>query len=264
MSDRWLEIEAGGVKSRVDLKKGLTRLGGETADVVLAGWKEGEVHVWDDPPKVIYIGGEGGVQVNGTQREEADLADGDRIAYSGVEITFRAKAPVPVLEEIEIDEGPKPAAKSTKRKGSGPAVKPSAAIEDRVAQRVRAGLLVELGLADSREAKRWQDAVRRREFSADACTRDVLESCDVAIDDPRLLERSERLMRDLVMAPTMRGVKSAGRKARGAAKSGLAFLVAQGIVLGIFLVLVLFAMIFIHEKWPEFDFDDFLDRLVPW
>ena len=254
MDERWIEVEAAGKRRRVDLGAGLTRLGGKTADVVLFDRTSGELHLWDDPPKLINIAGDATLTVNGAGFEEHSLEDGDRVEWGEIAFTYRVVAAAPVLEEIPI-AGSEPAAK---KKGARPTR------ESRVAQRVQAGLLAELGLADKKALSRWQQAVMHQEFDADACARDILAASDVGADDPRVLERSGRLTRDLIMAPLQRGVKSAGRRARGAAKSGAAFLMAQAIIGAVCLVLLLLFMVFVHVKWPEFSFDKFLGYFVPW
>ncbi len=256
MDERWLEIEgAGGDKRRVDLGAGLTRVGGRTADVVLFDGVAGELHLWDSPPKAVNIGGDASIQVNGQKFDEHSLTDGDTIAWGDSKLVFRVKAKPPVLEELPA-ESPSPAPVASAPASATPRV-------SKVDQRVRAGLLAELGLADKSVLGRWQQAVVRREFDVDSCAREILEASDVAAEDPRLLERSGRLTRDLVMAPLQRGTKNVGRKARGAAKSGVAFVVAQFIVVGIFSLVVLIGMVAVRANWPEFSFDEFLHRLIP-
>lgn len=251
MDERWLEIEGtGGNKRRVDLGGGLTRVGGKTADIALDELLTGELHLWDSPPKAVNIGGGSELRINGAEFEEHSLSDGDQIAWGTAKLVFRCKVRPPVIEEVQV-EGAKTAATAPPPK------------ESRVNQRVRAGLMAELGLADKKILGGWQEAVKRREFDADGCARELLSVSDVSPDDPRMLERSARLMRDLVMAPLQRGAQGAGRRAKGAAKSGAAFLVAQLIVVGIFSLIVLLAMVVVHQKWPGFSFDEFLGKLWP-
>ncbi len=246
MDERWLELEGpGGGTRKIELGAGLTRIGGRTADVVLFDSLAGELHLWDSPPKLVNIGGDSEIRLNGKAFEEEPLADGDRVQWGESKLVFRCKSKPPVLEEVRIE----PSRSASVRSTTGEAV------ESRVSQRVLAGLIAELGLANK--------AVMNHEFDVDACARELLEASDVAPEDPRLLERSGRLTRDLVMAPLQRGVKSASRRAKGAAKSGAAFLVAQLIVVGIFSLMVLILMVVVHVKWPEFSFDEFLGKLVP-
>lgn len=254
MDERWIEVESAGKRRRVDLGAGLTRVGGSTADVVLFDSVAGELHLWDDPPKLVNIGADATIRVNGEAFEEHELEDGDRVEWGEARFVYRRIKPTPVLEEIPLAEN-EPSKKTPSKGGSR---------ESRVARRVRAGLLAELGLADKKVLSRWQQAVMHQQFDPDACARDLLAASDLDADDPRVLERSGRLARDLIMAPLQRGVKSASRKARGAAKSGAAFLMAQAIIGAVCLVLLLLLMVFVHVKWPDFSFDRFLGYLVPW
>lgn len=259
MDERWLEIEGGqGDERRVALAAGLTRVGGKTADVVLDDSLSGELHLWDSPPEAVNIGGGADIRMNGEEFEEHSLQDGDRLTWAGAVLVYRCKVGPPVLEEVEVEQ---PAARVAS--GKAGTTGGAGASESRVNRRVRAGLLAELGLADKSVLGRWQQAVVRREFDVDACSKELLASSDVAQDDPRLLERSARLTRDLIMAPMQRGTKGAGRRARGAAKKGAAFFMAQVIVVGIFSLLVLLAMVVVHQKWPGFSFDEFLGNLWP-
>ena len=76
-----------------------------------------------------------------------------------------------------------------------------------------------------------------------------------------MLERSGRLLRDLLMAPYQRGMKGAGRRARGAARSGLAFLLAQLIVLLVFTALIGVVLLVVRLRWG-WSLDGFLDGLI--
>lgn len=131
--------------------------------------------------------------------------------------------------------------------------------------RVRAGLIVDLGLADKRVVKGWQESVSRGDFAPDACARDVASGLSVDGDDRRLVERSGRLLRDFLMASTMAGSGGAKRKARQAGKRGAAMLISQLIVSGMHLLLILAVLFILRAKWGEefqlqglFDFFDSL------
>ena len=79
----WLEIEVGGVRSRADLRAGLTRLGGPGCDVVVPGAPEGELHLWSEPPKVIRIAGRADLEVDGRAADESLLPTARRSAGAG-------------------------------------------------------------------------------------------------------------------------------------------------------------------------------------
>lgn len=131
--------------------------------------------------------------------------------------------------------------------------------EERAWRRLSAGLAVELGLADKKVARHWQERVRAGEFDADACAAEILEAGGFEAGDARLVERSARLQRDLVMTPLSR---SAGRKVRRAARGGLAFLVAQLLAIGVYSLLVAIALVLLRLQGVAFD--PLLDRALFW
>lgn len=137
-------------------------------------------------------------------------------------------------------------------------------VEERAAwRRLQAGILVEAGLVPGPVAGRWQKAVQRGEFDADQCADDVLEAAAGGGDAARarVLDRSRTLMRDLVMTPTLQGARGAGRRARVAAKSGLALLVSQIVVLTVYTALLLTGVAVAALLWPEWGVDRYLDGL---
>ncbi len=250
----WLEIEVGGVRSRADLRAGLTRLGGPGCDVVVPGAPEGELHLWSEPPKVIRIAGRADLEVDGRAADESLLSDGQTIRWSGVTMTYRREAPV--LEEIPVEE-PAAAAPPTARP-----VEPPAGPEGRAWQRVRAGLAIDLGLVPRGVVQRWQQAVLAQEFDADTCAREALAQAEkFALDDPRVVERSGRLLRDFLMASLQRGISGAGRKARSRAVSGSAFLMANVVGILVYSGIVLLVMLLVRLKW-EVSFDGLFDAVL--
>ena len=265
-----IEIDEGGAPRTHELTVGLTRVGGSATDVPLKGHSgAGELHVWDDPPKVIHVGPPADApRVAGRTVEEADLEDGSLIEWAGAKLVFRRDVARPVLEEVPLEPRRGAAPGSAVPAGAGArksALGGGAELgELRLSRLVRAGLLAEMGLAGAAEVRRQQEAVMRREFSADSATSALLASCTVAGDDPRVLERAERLLRDLLMSPLQTGVRKTGRRMRNAAKGGAAFLISQVVVLGIYTAMILIAMVVVRQKWPDFSFDDFLQRLLPW
>lgn len=248
MTEAWLEIEVGGIKSRADLRRGLTRLGGPGCDVVIPGAPEGELHVWSDPPKMMRISGRAELEVDGRPSDECVLESGQGIRWAGVSMVYKNDRPV--LQEISL---PSPVAAAPLRP-AGP--------DDKAWLRVRAGIAIDLGLAERKQVGRWQDAVLRQEFDADACAREILSSADkFAPDDPRVIERSGRLLRDFLMASLQRGVKGASRKVRSQAVSGSAFLMANVIGILIYTGIVLVVMLLARFKWDT-SFDALFDNLL--
>jgi|LWDU01.1.fsa_nt_gi hypothetical protein len=247
VTEVWLDIEVGGLASRAEMKSGLTRLGGATADVVIPGAPDGELHLWSDPPKIVHVSGQTPLEVAGEVLTEASLVAGKDLVWGRV--TLRLGRGAPVIEEL-----PMASAQAT-----GTAAPTGS--DDRGTQRVRAGLAIELGLADKAVLRRWQDAVISNEFNADACAREVLAGVQLAADDPRLMERSGRLLRDFLMSSLQRGVQGASRKARAQARSGTAYLVANIVAIGVYSAILLVIMVLVRVKW-QFSFDHFLDFLL--
>lgn len=249
MTEQWLEVLDGSAPARVALRRGLTRVGGPGADRGLAAWSGGELHFWDGPPRVLFVGDGERPRVNGRAFDESPLAEGDAIEWAGARLVFRRSAPV--LEEIPFEE----VAPATRAGAS-----PGAALE-RLGTWVLAGVLAEQGIGSRKGTKRWQDAVLRGEFDADACARDLLRDGAPAPDDARVTVRAERLFRDLVMAPVTRGVSGTSRRVRLAAKGGTAMIVAQLLAISVYTLIVLVVFLLIRVKW-DVSFDGLFDRLV--
>jgi hypothetical protein len=233
-----LDIDVGQGPQRTVLVRGLTLVGGDEGDVPVPGTGSDRLHVWDQPPKVMFVGSGTPPQINGRTLEEAVLKSGDAIEWAGVRLVFGTE--VAALVEVPLE---------TPKKGRAALAAGLPSDERVIWQRLHAGLLVELGMADKQAERRWQDAVVRGEFEPDACARDLLGASASGCDDPRLRERSSRLMRDLVMAPAQRGLKGAGRKARRATRHGLAWLVSQLVVAAIFFLMAILALFVIRAKW---------------
>ena len=248
MAEQWLELRDGAESRRIPISGALTKIGGTSPDVSMLGLPQGELHVWSDPPKVVKVAGGAPLSVNGAECPDALLADGDRVDWGGVQFSFRRQEAEPVLQEIEVESAVRPA--------PSPAAGGGASWE-----RVRAGMMVELGLADKASVRTWQESVMRGEFSPDACARDLAAGADVASDDPRLMERSARLLRDFLMSSAMTGAGGARRKARQAGKKGAAIIVSQLFVLLVYTLIILVVMALLHAKWPETFFDPLFDRL---
>lgn len=241
----WLD-EAGA--ARFELKAGLTMLGGARADLRVASGAD-SLHLWSQPPKLIFVGGGALPRVNGREVQEVDLRHSDRIEWCGRVWTFGFDDGQAQLEELSPE-------RPTVATGARGAADGRA---DPTWRRLKAGLVAELALADRAVTRRWQDAVARGEFDSEAASRELLAAAStVADDDPRLLERSTRLMRDLLMSSVTR---SPMRAMRRGARSGLAFLVAQVLILALFCLLFLAALLLLRTRFGH-SIDAFLDRIV--
>jgi len=249
MADLWLELSDGQETCRIPLVGSLTRIGGAAPDVTMPGLPAGELHVWSDPPKVVLVAGDASLAVNGGVCIEGLLADGDQIDWGDVRLRFRREVGAPLLKEIPL-EVPAPSLAEASDPGGGAAW-----------LRVRAGMFVELGLADKGDVRKWQESVMRGEFAPDACARDLSVGVEVAGEDPRLMERSARLLRDFLMSSTMAGSGGARRKARQMGKKGAAIVLSQLFVLLAYTLIILVAMALLHAKWPEIFFDPLFNRL---
>lgn len=237
---------------RAELAPGLTRIGGPGTDVPLEGVEEGELHLWDDPPKLLHPGAGPPPEVDGRPRAECDLVPGTRIRWAGHELVFGCVAPAAAVEEIPLGEVlPRPRAGQAEPTGTAA----------RAWGHVRAGMLAELGLADRQAVKRWQEAVLRGEFDPDAAARELTQGAQAGADDPRLVERSARLLRDFLMTSLQRGVSGAGRRARQAARSGLAMVLAQVLALGVYTLVIFVIVLLSRVRWG-FSVDRLLDSVL--
>lgn len=256
MSGPTLEIRSGGRARRVTLQTGLTRVaapGTRGVDVEVEG-ANGELHVWDSPPKVVRVRGEDAlVGPGGTMVEELPLEDGVGFAWGGATFRFRGSA---VLEEI-VEPAPAAAPGGAPAAGGG-----LAGTDALLFQRIAAGLLVETGLADKATAKRWQAAVVQQGWDPDACATEVLADprARAALSDPRLLERAARLERDLVMASFQRGIRGASRRVRGAARNTTAFFVANVVAILVYSAIVL-SLLMVARIGYGWSLDGIIDRM---
>lgn len=261
MAEAWIEITDGGGSRREELRHGLTRLGGPGCEVLVEGVGADQVHLWSDPPKAIYVGASPEPLLDGGPLDEAEIRDGSTLVWAGMNIQFHFP---PVVEELppEPDPALAPAAVSGPRAGkSGPSTRSSGEVGDRVTRRVLAGLIADLGLAEKKTVKRWQQAVIRGEFDADACARDVLEGANLSPEEPRLVERAGRLQRDLLMMPFQRGLKGATRRARGASRRGMAYVVANLIAISVYSLVLVAIMLLVRVNY-DFSFDGTLDGFL--
>jgi len=267
MSGAWLEVAQGGTRRRCELGAGLTRLGGSGCDVTIEGAGDDQLHVWSDPPKVIFVGHGTPPLLDGRAFEEAGLADGASLQWAGAIVVYREPRRAPVIEELvdpvprepEPERGPAGVARAGGARREGALA--AGARAERSERLVLAGLLADLGLADKRVVKRWQDAILRGEFDPQACARELLEGASFAPDEPRLIERAGRLQRDLLMMPFQRGLRGAGRRARMATRTGMAYLVANLIAISVY-TLVLVAIMLLLRVQYDTSFDGAIDRFL--
>jgi hypothetical protein len=126
---------------------------------------------------------------------------------------------------------------------------------------VLAGLACELGLADTRVAKAWRQAVLEERFEPDRAAGELLPGVLAPEVERRLLERSGTLLRDFLMAPLLSGIQGQRRRLRGAARSGLAFLVVQVLALLALALILAACMLVLRSKGVSFD--ALLDRALP-
>lgn len=310
MDAAWIEITSGGQTRREALRPGLTRVGGGGAEIVLDGVGLDQLHIWDSPARLIFVGTGSPPLRNGAPFEEVALLPGDRIEWGGSSLACGGGLGVgreAAFEEVPLAPPPSPtsttpasitpifpgapppagpapltpispAAPILPMASSGPPaiaaippapgplpIPPAPAVQagerERLAwDRVRAGMLVDLGLVDKRVCARWQAAVKSQSFDPDSCAREILACTTVPPDEPRLMQRSGLLLRDFVMAPLLRGVKGAERRARETARGGIAYLLAQAMAFGIYALLVLITLILIRFRGSSID--GFLDMLL--
>lgn len=135
--------------------------------------------------------------------------------------------------------------------------------EQTAGERCLAGLWVERGALPKALLDRWRKAVISGSYDAESCARELLAARDPAADASWLPERAGRLLRDFLMEDVMR---DGGRRARVAAKRGLAFFVAQIAVLALFALLAFLFLVILRVKGVSLDggIDRFMDGIVSW
>ncbi len=255
MTTPWLSLQGAGGERRVPLDRPVLRLGGPGCDVTVPDVGTGQLHVWSTPPKAVRVGGGPELFVGGKRVEEAHLTPGAVAVWGPVQVSVGGMQAV--LEELAEEAPARPAA--ARGRSAGPEPGPNAR---RVQQRLLAGLYVELGLAPKEAVKRWQGSVVQGEWDADGCARDVLDGADAGLaEDPRVLERAGRLQRDLVMASFQKGLRKAVRSARGAARQGSAFLIANVLAFVCFMLIIGAIAILLRVRW-NVSFDERIDRLM--
>lgn len=256
MSGGWLDIQGPAGSRREALLEGLTRIGGAGLDVVLTGTQlsgpsDDQLHVWNRPPRVLFLGRGARPLVHGLPFEEHALKPGDRIEWAAHTLVYGGEAAPADLATLEELEPSRPSGET-----------PLAAAGDaRLVARVRAGLACELGLADPAAAKRWREAVLAEKFDPDACARELLARPLGPEAEQRLLERSGTLLRDFLMAALLAGAAGAARRLRQSSRSLVAFVLTQLLALVVFAALVGAALLLMRSKGTSID--AFLDRILP-
>ncbi len=248
MSGTWIEITDARGTRRVPLGSARTRLGGGDAEVELSHVGEDQLHVFGEPLRAEFVGRGAPPFCDGEPVRERTLRPGDAIEWAGSRMVVGREASLEELHE------PSPAASSAPPQAASPA-----GFDARTWARARAGLVVDLGRADKKVVARWQTAVRERSFDADRAAEELLASAG-PLDGALLRDRAGLLLRDFLMAPLLRGVRGAGRKARQQARGLLAMIVAQGLALVVFGVLVLAGLLLL--RWKGHSVDAFLDTVV--
>src|SRR5262245_57884048 len=81
-----LEVEEGGTVRREPLAPGLTRVGGPGCEVTLARAGADQLHVWDDPPKLVFVGKGERPRVEGQSVDEIALGGGERVEWMGARL----------------------------------------------------------------------------------------------------------------------------------------------------------------------------------
>lgn len=281
MGAAWIEIVGrDGRRQRFELKRGLTVIGGAKSDLPAEGVDGDQLHVWDQPPKVIFVGFGEPPTCGGARFEERELKSGDVLLWRGLRLELGGLMSA-LIEEVPLAPplAPPPAplrgaagaarasatsAAATASASATQAATTSAAalpgVDELYWRRLKAGMAVEIGAADPAVARRWQDAVLRGEFDADACAREILGAAP-GLTDFKLGERSTRLQRDLVMAPVAATARGSARKLKGAAQNMAAMVIAQFVVFSICLLLVMLALFVLRLRW-DWSIDGFFDRLA--
>lgn len=126
--------------------------------------------------------------------------------------------------------------------------------------RVKAGLAVEMGLVDKKVATRLQDEVVAGRYDPDAAAAQLLAAATCDDVDAAVERRCADLERDLMMTPRMRGLRGASRKAREKGRRGLAFLVVQLLVVGVFALL--FAVGLTAARYGGYDLHAPIDAVL--
>lgn len=254
----WIEVRGGAAQERIPWQ-GRLRLGAAPCEVVAPSPEGGELHLWSEPARLVFVGAGGLVLLNGRAVEEAPLTEGDTIQWGGLVVVVHPPAaleelapePAPVTPKSSGRPGAAAPATAMSTQGRGPSGAPAAGPEaaggGQASQRLLAGLAAECGLGDKAAVKRWQAAVLRGEWDPDTAAREILQGTDPGA--AALLERASRVQRDLLMSAFQRGMRGAARKARGAARGGSAFVVANVVAVSVYSLLVAALAVLLRARY---------------
>jgi hypothetical protein len=250
VSGSWLDIRGPEGTRREVLREGVTRLGGPGADIVIPGVGADQLHVWNRPPRVLFLGSGARPLADTTAFDDRLLKPGDAFEWAGHRFLYGGEAASEHQASLEELPSAQPVA----------SVAPAGS-EARLLARLRAGLACDLALVDGAAAKRWREAVQAGRFDADLCARELLARPLGAEAEQRLLERAGTLQRDFLMAPLLSGPAAARRKLRESSRGLVAFLLTQGLALVIFTMLIAAALLVLRGQGRSID--SYLDRLLP-
>ena len=253
MSGGWLERDGRAGLERRELAGGLTRWGGQGAELPCPASGSDQVQLWDQPPRLVFIGRGPRPRVDGREVEECDLSEGARVEWQGERWTFRAALPRAALEEVAL--APSVPAVAT------PA--PQRAEEELAWRRLRAGLCAELGHSESSAVRRCQERIARGDYDADRCADELLGAQPMPVAGEKLERRAAELERDLIMSSLSRGGQATARKARSAARHTFAFALVQGLALLMF-ALALAALLLLARARMGVSIDAWIDRFLAW
>jgi len=248
MGSTWLIITQAGATRRARLAPGQTRVGGGDAEVTVHGVGSDQLHVWDQPLRVVFAGTGAPPFCGGKPVVERLLGPDEWIEWAGIRLDFEREA---ALEELHSPPAAAPRA-AEEEGGQHP-------IDHRTWRRVQAGLLIDLGAADKKAMKRWQETVVAGSFEVDVASEEIIRSAR-ELDTVLLRDRAGRLMRDFLMEPLTRGLRGAGRAARQRVKGVFAMILSQGLALLVYSLIVLLSMLFLRIKGTSYD--GFFDAIL--
>jgi len=229
----WVEIEVDGERRRV-------RLGAQPRRLAAAG---GDLEITGTPARIRYRGPGPEPRVGQEPLPAGEAPLDVWISCGELRLRLGCDFPEARLESV-------PASRAASRPD----------LDGLIWRRLKAGLAVELGLADREVALRWQRAVVEASFEPEACAADVLAAGLSPQAQEALLERSARLQRDLLMAPALRGARGATRRVREGARGLVAFTVAQLVVLSVLVAITVAGMLVLRLVW-KLSFDGFFDSI---
>ncbi|QDU67443.1 hypothetical protein [Engelhardtia mirabilis] len=225
----------GSAERTVELPDVPVTVGGPGSDRVLPGLASGTLRFHVAEGLVERPAGSAELRVDGRTVERASLADGLVIEWAGLRLRFESEA---TLDQVALPPAPAPEAW----------------------QRLKAGLLAEMGRADKKAAKRWQEAVVAGSFNSAAAAAEINAASGVPDEDPALVERAGRLGRDLLMQPTLRGARGAARATRQAGRNVFAYALTQ-LVIVLFFAFV-FSIGLLVARFQGVELDGFLDSVL--